>query len=721
MMQQASQNAASGATIDPVKLLNRYKWWLIGAAVVGAGLGGTAYFVTTRFFPRWRPIALFDCLPPQNEVGVVGSITSEGEILRFMQTQVRFMASDEVFKRVSEDPSLQTNAQSWCGQFQMTDSQTGLPAFDTQEAAKQLKKDVVARVIPTTTLIELSMTDRSKTDSTEILKLVREKYETLLREQTSGDMDDRVRSIRDSLTRYDNEMNGLAARREGLIRQTGVTSIDNQVDNTRIELTTVSDTLIRVSQDLDAARVRLSQLEAELENPGGIVFGDELKEEVERNPLILDLKADISRLESRQQALLNHGVTREHREFTQLEATIAGTKQNIDQSRTDLLRQAFDARVDGIRKLVAQYESQEKSLQSQKTTLTQRMTDLARTSANLNDISSQINALTTTKAQANSELQSLVSLTQVSAASRVILRQPERTPTQMAVPDWKVMVGGGLFATVAFVGAAALLRELIDQRIKGPADIAIIPRTRVVGWVPDASEDLAGQGAPETAFRDRPKGVLAESFRQMRSTVAKRMSASDHRTLLVIAGMPGSGATSTVANLAVAFATADKKVLMIDANFRRPALHRVFGLQESPGLGDILGKSRDFKESVQATSTPNLDLLTAGSKEHRVFERLATESLSEVLAQARAAYDIVILDVAPAIVAGDGVSLANRVDCSILVVKALAEKRGMVARFKNELAESKGEFLGVAVNAVQHAAGGYMKRNIKTAYEYHQS
>jgi polysaccharide biosynthesis transport protein len=265
-----------------------------------------------------------------------------------------------------------------------------------------------------------------------------------------------------------------------------------------------------------------------------------------------------------------------------------------------------------------------------------------------------------------------------------------------------------------------LLRELIDQRVKGPSDVSMIPRTRLLGWVPDTAEDPAGAGNAETAFRDRGKGIVAESFRQLRGSMIKRLAAADHRVLLVMGSLPGSGTTTVISNLALAFATSEKRVLVIDANFRRPSQHRVMGLQESPGLADVLAGRRPLADAVQATSTANLDLLSAGSKELRVFERLSAQSMAELLTAARATYDIVLVDVAPVVVAGDAMGLAQKVDATILVVRANAEKRGMVARVRNELADARSEFLGVVVNGVRAAAGGYMKGNIKAAAEYHE-
>jgi capsular exopolysaccharide synthesis family protein len=185
-----------------------------------------------------------------------------------------------------------------------------------------------------------------------------------------------------------------------------------------------------------------------------------------------------------------------------------------------------------------------------------------------------------------------------------------------------------------------------------------------------------------------------------------------------MSGMPGSGATSVVSNLALAMAAADKKVLVIDANFRRPALHRAFGVQESPGVADVLTGAKPLESAVQKSSTPNVDVLAVGSRELRVVERLAATGKVDLLVKAKAAYDVIILDVAPAVVAGDGIALANRVDCSMLVVRAMADKRGMVARIRNELSEARAEFLGVVVNGVRASAGGYMKGNIRAAAEY---
>jgi Mrp family chromosome partitioning ATPase len=111
-------------------------------------------------------------------------------------------------------------------------------------------------------------------------------------------------------------------------------------------------------------------------------------------------------------------------------------------------------------------------------------------------------------------------------------------------------------------------------------------------------------------------------------------------------------------------------------------------------------------------------VLTAGAPEDRKYERLSGSAMTNLLKSAAANYDLILIDVAPAMIAGDALGLANRCDASMLVVRALGEKRGMVARLRNELTESRAEFLGVVVNAVRSAAGGYLKGNILAAHNY---
>lgn len=718
--QSAPSPALGGGTIDPIRLVNKYKWLLGIVAGVGAVVGVISHVVLTKVYPMWTSAAIFNVLPATRDVADPVGTPSQEEMSRFMMTEVRILTSAQVLLKVVEDPALPINAPTWAKQY-MSTGKDGQPFFDSAKALKDLRDDVRSRVLPGTNLIELSYAWHDKNDAKAIVQQVREKYMALLATRGREGLDQNIAALKSTLRSLDDEAAGLSLQKDTLISQGQVDSIDNRVEASRNELSLVKQQLIEVQRALDAMRTKLAQLQAEWDNPGGIVYSDELRDSVDKHPQILELKTMIQRLETDLRSLPENGIDRSHRQYRQVESHLSATRQKLDEQRDVQLKEAFAAELDMTRKSVASFEAQQKSLVEKDTATMKRLQDLARTQSRIKDVETRLAGIGQSRTRVADDLATLTSRSMSASANRVIELERERAANELSFPQLKIMLPAGVALFVFLTAGVVLLMEIVDQRVKSPSDITLIPRARLVGWVPDAAEDPAGQGAVETAFRDRPRGVVAESYRQLRAAISKRLQQADHRTILVASGMPASGATSVASNLALAFAAADKKVLLIDANFRRPGVHRVFALPETPGLADVLGGQRELAQAVQATTTPNLDILPAGSKDQRVFERLSTEAMGEMLAKVRSMYDLVLIDVAPAVVGGDAVAIAHRCDASVLVVRAMADKRGMVARIKNELGETRSEFLGAIVNGVKASTGGYLKSNIKTAHEYQAS
>ena len=653
--------------VDPLKLLQKHKWLLAGAAVVGGVVGVAANIVWMRTYPIWKPTVIFNITgkPGTDATGEV--VQSQEEMNRFMATQARRMISDTVLQKVAKTPELQNKAAKWCAPFMVNGT------FNNEEALEKLRKDVSARVLAQTTLIEMGVSFRDKIEATDILKIARTKYLEVLEEEGRRDRDNRTLSLRESIDRADQNIQEQYRRRKTIVETNKIESIRSAVEAAQSEIRSTTDELTNVQLSIDALRKQRENMEAQFNSASGITYSDEMRGEVDKDPLILDLKQRISNIQAGQQALLNSGKTTEHRTYQRYESQLRATQDTIEVERSKLLKQRFESQLDGIRSEIQQREAQEARLLATKQELTQRSTALASLDGELTDIETTIKALLESKAQNEQDLSRVKMIDTLNNANRVVIMQDAMVPTDMAFPKLAFMLPLGILLTTGLVGGGVLVRELLDQRVKGPSDIAIMPRTRLLGWVPDAAEDPSGQGAVETAFRDRARGVVAESYRQIRASLAKRLESSGHRSLLVLAGMPGSGATTTVANLALAFAAAERKVLVVDANFRRPALNRVFGLPEGPGLGDVLGRTVELEAAVQATSTPGVEVLTAGTKESRVLERLGTGGMSSLLAAASAKYDLVLIDTAPAIVAGDGLALSQRCDATLLVVRAFGE------------------------------------------------
>ncbi len=712
--------ATGSSTIDPVKLLNKHKWTLLVASVIGAAMGVAAHFALLRVYPVWKPVAIFRCFPPQSDPTSSALFTNIEEMNKFMATQARQISQDVVLRRLAQSPELQDQAKKWCARFYMTGAD-GLPVFDEVKALKELRETVKARVVPTTYFIEVSMGYRDREDATTIVRLVSNTYLRVLTEEGGQISDSAVRAMREAIKRLDDDADAQRRRRDNIVKEYSIPgSIRDRSDAIVAQLQGVNEELLTRRANLQAASNQVDAFEQRLASPTGDRYTDDMVAESERDPQLAEANQRVNALETERQSLRNRGYNEEHRVCREIDNRLAAAKQIRDEVRGRVLDKIAQAEVETLKRSINGIQAQVKDLETQQSELTTRLTELYRLQMQLDDIDNQITQMTQTRGSKNSELQNLLAVSQLDTARRVVLVQQANLPTELSFPRITIMVPAGTFLLTLLVGGVALVRELIDQRVKSPADIGIIPRTRLLGWVPDAAEDPEGMGAAETAFRDRGRGVMAESFRQLRAGLAKRIQVAGHRSIVVMSGLPESGATTVASNLALSCAAADMRVLLIDANYRRPALHRVFGVPDAPGLADVLAKAATVEEAAQATGTANLDVLTAGTRDLRLLERLSTDAMTDLLAGTRGRYDLVLLDVAPAIVGGEGTALAQRCDASLLVVRAMSEKRGLVARVKNELMDTRGEFLGVVVNAVRAASGGYLKHNIRASQEYHR-
>lgn len=710
---QAGTLATPVASIDPIKLLTKYRWVLVGATVGGLLFGLLMHLLLLKVYPVWRAQAIFQCFQGQASIGrPLGSDPIDDVALdRFMQTQSRLMTSSVVLQRVSEDTRLREEAPVWSGQF----VKNGV--FNSAEAFLELQDKLSARVIPQTSFIEMGMSYQNPKDVTAIVRLCKENYMATIKKQVGDANRAQIDALGKSIASMESSQRDLQTRRERLMLDNRVDTLNRQVPEATQTLQGVNNELTRLGMEKKNYGTQRDQMEEDLKNPGGVKYSDSIRDDVEKDPLVAGVRQTVNSMESEKRSLLQRYTT-EHRQVKEIDTALKGYQQNLVVMREKLLQQSFDAQLDRLRKFMNQLDAQEAELSSKREDLTKRLTELTRIQSSIEDLDSQVKQLIDTRNRTDADYRSLIALETLQTNQRVAIAVDERTPDELSFPKLQVMLPAGLILVVAGVVGSLVLREIVDQRIKSPADVNLIPKARVLGMVPDAEEDPAGVSNVAMAFRDKDRGVMAECFRQIRATIIKRTHQMGHKTILVVGGTPGAGATTVISNLAYALAAADRRVLVIDANTRRPGQHKAFGMNEAPGLADVLAGTHTLSGVVQRTADKKVDVVTAGSREKRDLERLSTELMTSILRDAKDAYDIVLVDTAPMVVSGDAMGLAARCDASILVVRAMHEKRGMVARLRNDLADVRAEHLGILVNGVKSAAGGYMKSNMKATHEY---
>lgn len=725
-------SAAGMATIDPVRVLKKYKWILAAAVVLGGVVGVAAHFVWMAVYPIYRPSVLFQVEPPRDEYGDLPEARdlNEEELKRTMQTEAAIMRSEAVLQRVCERLNQNRSlAPTWCRQFEKNGQ------FQVNDAVIELEKIVSAGPITNTWFVELSVSYQDPTEATALAELMRTEYLALklAREQS---VNNEIKQQLDAVLLDQNQrIEKLQADRDGLISGVGeagsvteaLESIDGRYNEAAQTMQIVSAQLQEARQQIDMMEVQRAQMLAAKEAPGGINYPDMIRAIVEQNPLVLNAVQVIDAINTEIRVLQERGAGDTNPEMQAMRNRLRAAEQNLATIRERELLTTFNGQLDQIQTSILSLGGSMDKLEVRRADLSARLQDLLASQRKIQDMEIQINRLIESRNETQNKLDNISAFIRQATRSpgsgvgRVRVIQQERKPDEVAFPKLRIVGPAGVVLVVALVGGLLFVREILDQRVKSPQDIGLIPRTRVVGIIPFAGEDPTAPKKMETAFRDRPKGVIAEYFRQLRAPLTKRLSQTDAKSVLFVPGMPGSGATSMVSNMGFATAAQDKRTLIIDANFRRPAMHKVFGLAEAPGLADVLAGSVPLDEAVREGGVPNLHVLTVGGQDQRVYERLSGSAMAALLSEAKGKYDVILLDVAPAMVAGDAVALAALCDASILVVRAMGETRGLVARLRNELADARGEFLGVLVNAVRSAAGGYIRKNIQATHGYQET
>ncbi|MBC7835432.1 MAG: polysaccharide biosynthesis tyrosine autokinase [Phycisphaerales bacterium] len=719
---QAARSAPSAgnpqlglATIDPIKLMRQYAPVLVASVVLGAVLGAAAFFVLQKVRPSWSSSAVFQCVNPvynirEYEPGTQG----RDEFQRFIGTQAQLMTAEKILQAAVETSDVRKSM--WGQQFLVGGN------YQPRTAVRELKKIVGARVIPETELIRLSASWRDPKVAQILVLSVMQAFEQDLEKTTKESTGDRREVLSAELMQIQERTRAQQDRRTVLIGTGKVDDLRSNMQAVAMEVQALTQERVTIANDRSTAETLINQYASFQNEDKAVNFPDRFREEAGADMNVRQMEAEISNLTAELNALRLKGLLDNHEQVISFKNLLETKKREraakFDEALANLFKTAVDKANTGLESTTARLREIDAALAIAET----KRIELTKTLEELEGIDRNLDILREKESITEQAITNFNALGNDKIGKRVrVIGYPE-IPDTMSFPRIFMMVPLGVFLIGGLTAGLIVLREVLDQRVKGPSDVGLIPRLRILGVIPSASEDPARPANVATAFRDSPTGVVTESFRQVRGVIAKRMDQAEHKSLLVIAGMPESGATSVITNIAMGYAAAEKNVLIIDANFRRPMVHKVFGLPDGPGLGDVLAGNAGVEDSIQPTAVRGLSVMAAGSPSSRGLpERLATTAMGKLVAEMSSKFDLVLIDAAPAIVSGDGLSLASRVDAVAMVVRAGAEKRGLVARLHQQFSDSRAEFLGVIVNAVRSSAGGYFKRNIKATHEYQKN
>lgn len=219
----------------------------------------------------------------------------------------------------------------------------------------------------------------------------------------------------------------------------------------------------------------------------------------------------------------------------------------------------------------------------------------------------------------------------------------------------------------------------------------------------------------ELIVQINPKSPVTEAFRNIRTNLSFISSDKPLKTVAVTSSVVSEGKSFVLANMAVSMINSGKRVVVIDADMRKPIIHRFFELTNTNGLSNILFGKIDFAEGLKETDIDGLSVITAGTIPPNPAELLASHKMEEVLKMACNEADIVFIDTPPVIVVTDGVIISNKVDGTILVVTSYQTEQKSLVKAKEVLDKARAHIVGVIINKYPyHYNGGkWLKKYLK--------
>ncbi len=303
------------------------------------------------------------------------------------------------------------------------------------------------------------------------------------------------------------------------------------------------------------------------------------------------------------------------------------------------------------------------------------------------------------------------------------------SPVEIGEQAWPkislVLALGGVFGICLGTGLATWA-ELSDPSFRNPDDIRQelkLPILTHVPFFPTAKLGLASSGHKiidsRLAALHRPESREAEAFRGLRTVIYSRSRSVDRPIVQVASPNHKEGTTTLVANLAVSISQTNKKVLLIDAEMRRPQLHELFSVEGETGLSALLMGEERIEDAIRGSGLPNLSILPCGRVPANPSELITLPTFGQLLNVVRDEYDFVLIDGPPIIPVSDALTIAAHVDFVLLNLSLTKLCRFSARSSLERLSANDGaEVLGVVVNSASRRGRGYKSNRFEQGMQH---
>ncbi len=705
---------ASAMALTPADVwrIIRKRLWLIIACFVVFGLGGTAAIVAWWYlWPSYTAEGVIEMEPGQAQAL---------ELTRGYQDQIPVQLFQPY---VESQVRAILSPRSLAAALEALKGQQTLYPGPTPYATYELGEDLQVIHIPDTQNIVVTLTGSDKTQVRDIVREVLAQYRDQLqtgRQQTDAYRQQELRAERDDLSR---QLNDLGRKLASYRDESAVIVADERGGEHLAALNALVRQLTVTQVELAAARADWTQFQElqtqaeETKDLSAVLMAfPEIMEAMRRDPTITPLATMSARL--------NQELVSLEQRFGPQHETVRRIKVMAQASANDLEARQNEVEGQLTQQQAAVLKNQYDSARATEAELQTRVSEARAAALSAAKLTASYRA----REDEYRRVQDLLNVVEDGLARMRIgsaMAQPNVRPHWPEIPlepsEPRVVLyslAAVLFSLLLGIGLSLLI-ELMDTRLRTPTQVIRQVGVPMLARVPDLTEDerLSLDTNLALVSHTAPHSLLAESFRQLRTHL---LFASDQpiRSLLVTSPNPGDGKSTVATNLAIAMARTGERVLLVEANFRRPILSRVFDVPDAIGLSNVLVGLNSISEAVQATAIENLDVLVGGPPPPSPAGLVGCDTMRQLVDEEVKAYDRVIVDGAPMLVVADNHLITPMLDGVIMVFRAGQNTRGMAQRAVQQVLTLRGTIFGAVLNRVRATKGGYFRESFQAYYDY---
>jgi len=295
-----------------------------------------------------------------------------------------------------------------------------------------------------------------------------------------------------------------------------------------------------------------------------------------------------------------------------------------------------------------------------------------------------------------------------------------RVPTAPSGPNILRNLGFALALGLSTGIGLAFLLDSMDNTVRTPEQAQIISALPSLGMIPLGSRSgrevgsrqrlalASSKEAVELVTQSRPRSQMAESYRALRTSLLLTFAGGPPKVILITSALPEEGKTTTSVNSAIVLAQKGTRVLLIDADLRRPSIHKTLGMGPKIGLSNVLTGNATLQDAiVPSTILSDLFILPAGTPPPNPAELLASNKMKNVLEELRKQYDHIVIDTPPTLSVTDAVVMSTSADAVVLVIRSGHTTKPALRRARDILLQVNARVCGVLVNAVDLSSPDY--------------